>query len=57
VDILEQTFLIRKLPPYFANIGKRLVKSPKLYFRDTGLLHFFLGVHPASVLEPIPPVG
>lgn len=44
VDILEQTFLIRKLPPYFANIGKRLVKSPKVYFRDTGLLHYFLGI-------------
>jgi len=45
VDILEQTFLIRKLPPYFANIGKRLVKSPKVYFRDTGLLHFFWQKH------------
>lgn len=44
VDILEQTFLLRKLPPYFVNIGKRLVKSPKIYFRDSGLLHYFLGI-------------
>lgn len=54
VDILDQTFLIRKLSPYFANVGKRLVKSPKLYFRDTGLLHFFLGVHSASTLDTHP---
>ena len=57
VDILDQTFLIRKLPPYFANVGKRLVKSPKLYFRDTGLLHFFLGVHSASILDTHPARG
>jgi len=57
VDILEQTFLIRKLPPYFANIGKRLVKSPKIYFRDTGLLHFFLGIHSASALDTHPARG
>ncbi len=57
VDILEQTFLIRKLPPYFANIGKRLVKSPKIYFRDTGLLHFFLGIHSVSALDTHPARG
>ena len=57
VDILEQTFLIRKLPPYFANIGKRLVKSPKIYFRDTGLLHFFLGIHSAPALDTHPARG
>jgi predicted AAA+ superfamily ATPase len=57
VDILEQTFMIRKLPPYFANIGKRLVKSPKVYFRDTGLLHFFLGIHSAPALETHPARG
>ncbi|HWP57034.1 MAG TPA: ATP-binding protein, partial [Candidatus Acidoferrales bacterium] len=57
VDILEQTFLIRKLPPYFANIGKRLVKSPKLYFRDSGLLHFFLGIHSPSILDTHPARG
>lgn len=57
VDILEQTFLIRKLAPYFVNIGKRLVKSPKIYFRDTGLLHFFLGIHSFSVLDVHPARG
>ena len=44
LDLLEGVFLIRRLPPYFANIRKRLVKSPKLYVRDTGLLHSLLGV-------------
>lgn len=57
VDILEQTFLIRKLPPYFANIGKRLVKSPKVYFRDTGLLHYFLGIHSMAALDAHPARG
>ncbi len=56
-DILEQTFLIRKLPPYFANIGKRLVKSPKVYFRDTGLLHYFLGIHEPTLLDVHPMRG
>jgi len=57
VDILDQTFLIRKLPPYFANVGKRIVKSPKLYFRDTGLLHFFLGIHSSHTLDTHPARG
>ena len=57
VDILEQAFLVRKLPPFFANVGKRLVKSPKLYFRDTGLLHYFLGIRSAGVLDTHPARG
>ncbi len=57
VDILEQTFLVRKLPPYFANIGKRLVKSPKVYFRDTGLLHYFLGILTPQALDTHPARG
>ncbi|MBI1819163.1 MAG: ATP-binding protein [Nitrospirae bacterium] len=56
-DILEQTFLIRKLQPYFANIGKRIVKSPKLYFRDTGLLHYFLGLREAKTMDVHPARG
>lgn len=44
LDILEQTFLVRRLKPYFVNIGKRLVKSPKIYFRDSGLLHYFMNI-------------
>lgn len=43
-DIIEQTFLVRFLPPWFANIGKRLVKRPKIYWRDSGLLHYWLGI-------------
>lgn len=39
VDVLEHAFLIRRLPPYIANVTKRLVKSPKVYLRDSGLLH------------------
>ena len=57
VDILEHTFLIRKLPPYFANVGKRLVKSPKVYFRDTGLLHYFLGIQTPEMLDTHPARG
>lgn len=44
VDILEQTFLVRRLTPYWRNIGKRLVKAPKLFLRDTGLLHHLLNI-------------
>jgi predicted AAA+ superfamily ATPase len=56
-DILEQTFLIRKLPPYFVNIGKRIVKSPKIFFRDTGLLHYFTGIHSIEQLNTHPARG
>jgi len=44
LDIFEGIFLVRRLPPYAANVRKRLVKSPKLYVRDTGLLHSLLGI-------------
>jgi hypothetical protein len=44
LDILEGVFLLRRLAPYAANIGKRLVKSPKVYVRDAGLLHSLLGI-------------
>ena len=39
VDVLEQAFLVRRVPPYTPNVGKRLVKAPKVYVRDSGLLH------------------
>jgi len=39
LDLLEGVFLVHRLEPYYVNLGKRLVKSPKIYFRDTGLLH------------------
>lgn len=54
VDILEQSFLLRRLPPYFRNVGKRLVKAPKLYLRDTGLLHHLLNIDSLDVLESHP---
>lgn len=44
LDFLESAFLIRRLQPYFLNINKRLVKSPKLYFRDSGILHVLAGL-------------
>ena len=44
VDLLSDLMLVRRLPPYFANIGKRLVKSPKVYIRDSGVLHSLLGL-------------
>jgi hypothetical protein len=44
LDVLEQTFMIRRLPPYSANVQKRLTKSPKIYLRDSGLLHFLAGL-------------
>ncbi len=53
---LEATNQIVLLPPYFANIGKRLVKTPKLYFTDTGLLSFLLGIE-ARMLAASPLVG
>jgi predicted AAA+ superfamily ATPase len=53
-DILEQSFLLRRLPPYFRNVGKRLVKSPKLYLRDTGLLHHLLNIDSHAALETHP---
>lgn len=39
LDALEQTFMVRRLTPWFENVGKRIVKSPKIYLRDTGILH------------------
>ncbi len=44
LDLLEGHFLIRRLPPYHPNIGKRIVKSPKIYLRDSGVLHHLLGI-------------
>ena len=44
LDVLEQTFMIRRLRPHHVNVQKRLTRSPKLYVRDTGLLHFLAGL-------------
>jgi uncharacterized protein len=57
LDVLERIFLLRRLPPYFRNVGKRLVKSPKLYLRDTGLVHYLLNVRTYEELESHPVRG
>lgn len=57
LDILEGAFIIRRLQPYFANIGKRLVKSPKLYIRDSGLFNYLAGLRAPSELELFPRRG
>lgn len=51
LDYFENAFLIRRLPPYFINISNRLVKSPKIYIRDSGLLHAVVGLEDAEDLE------
>jgi hypothetical protein len=50
LDILEGTFMVRLLQPWHVNIGKRLVKRPKLYIRDSGVLHALLAVRSARDL-------
>lgn len=50
LEVLESAFVVRLLQPWYANMGKRLVKSPKLYLRDSGLLHSLLAVHTARDL-------
>ncbi|MYD80339.1 MAG: ATP-binding protein [Gammaproteobacteria bacterium] len=57
VDYLEGAYLLRRLPAYHKNIGKRLVKSPKLYWRDSGLLHSLLGIDNTEHLFSYPSVG
>lgn len=57
LDILEGHYLIRRLPPYHLNIGKRLVKSPKVYVRDTGVLHYLLGITTERNLLESPKYG
>jgi len=56
-DYLEGAFLTRRLKPYHANIRKRLVKSPKLMWRDSGLLHYLMGVSDIEHLFSQPWVG
>ncbi len=57
LDLLENMLLLRKLQPWHANIGKRLVKSPKLYIRDSGLVHELLGISDSETLLGHPVVG
>jgi predicted AAA+ superfamily ATPase len=57
LDWLTQTYMVRQLQPWHANLGKRQVKSPKVYFRDTGLLHALLGVTGLPALRTHPRCG
>lgn len=57
LDIFCDALIVRKVEPYFVNLGKRLVKSPKVYFRDTGLLHALLGIGNAHDLQGHPMSG
>lgn len=57
LDYLEGAYLIRRLPSYHVNIGKRIVRSPKIYWRDSGLLHALLNVPTQSALLLQPWVG
>lgn len=57
VDLLSGAFLVRQLPPWFENAGKRIVKSPKVYIRDSGLLHALFGLDAFAALEGHPKLG
>lgn len=57
LDVLEGSFLITRLQPWFVNIGKRLTKSPKIYIRDSGLLHYLLHVQSFDQLQSNPRIG
>ena len=57
LDALEATFMVRVLQPWTANIRKRQVKSPKVYLRDSGILHSFLDVDTMRGLERHPKIG
>jgi hypothetical protein len=57
LDLMTGVFMVRQLPPWFENLGKRQVKAPKVYIRDSGLLHSLLGIGSRRDLELHPKVG
>ena len=57
IDMMEQTFIFRVLSPFAVNLKKRLVKSPKIFIRDTGLLHALLGIETQDELMGHPVYG
>ncbi|HXW85804.1 MAG TPA: ATP-binding protein [Candidatus Bathyarchaeia archaeon] len=57
LDILAGTFMIRMLLPWFENMQKRQVKSPKMYFRDSGILHALVGIADTQQLQTHPKLG
>ena len=57
IDLLEQAFIVRSLPPFLPNLNKRLTKSPKIYLRDSGLLHSLLEIDTFNRLLGHPVLG
>lgn len=57
LSVLEASFIIFKLEPYFENFGKRVIKSPKIYFTDTGLLCYLLDIDSAKTVSRDPLIG
>ena len=57
LDVLISTLVVRELQPWFENLGKRQTKSPKVYLRDSGLLHALLDIHTSVELSRHPKVG
>ena len=57
LDILTGTYMVRQLPPWFENLKKRQVKAPKVYIRDSGILHALLGVMSAEAMQSHPKLG
>jgi predicted AAA+ superfamily ATPase len=57
LDILSSAFVVRQLSPWSENVGKRVVKSPKIYIADTGILHSLLGIDTPQDLEQHPKLG
>jgi hypothetical protein len=57
LDLLTGVFLVRQLPPWYENLGKRQVKAPKVYVRDSGLLHTLLGIRTDAELLHHPKCG
>ena len=57
LDLLTGVFMVRQLQPWFENLGKRQVKAPKVYVRDSGLLHSLLGINDQRSLELHPKIG
>ena len=57
LDVLEATFMVRLLRPWHENLGKRQVKTPKVYLRDSGMYHTLLGIHSLQELRRHPKLG
>jgi uncharacterized protein len=57
LDLLAGAYVLRQLPPWFENVGKRVVKSPKVYIRDSGLFHTLMGIADERALQAHPKLG